>query len=186
MSSVKSKRRRLPSKVGTRLTLWGMGVTLAVCAVLCCGLYFGLSISLRREVDSFLEGEVHEFLAILKEQKNESLFSIEQKVRRELGSRSRQDLTFRLLDGTGHIVITSNPNEALPDPWEKRAGMPQAEGVSHFDTMNPEGAEHPIRVCSQWEALPDGGEYWVQATYTLGGVAASLASSSLQRERVSR
>jgi heavy metal sensor kinase len=176
MSFGSLKKARPPAKVGTRLTLWGMGTTLAVCAVLCCGLYVGLSVSLHREVDSFLEGEVQEFLAILHEEKDDSLETIERDIRLELGSRWRRDLTFRLLDTTGRVVVTSDPRDALPDPWKQPTPPKQATGVPRFDTIESSRFTHPVRVCSQWADLPARGEFLVQATYSLRGIVASLTA----------
>jgi heavy metal sensor kinase len=153
-----------------------MGVTLLVCAVLCCGLYLGLSVSLHREVDSFLEGEVQEFLATLREEQDDSLAAIEHDVRRELGSRLRRDLTFRLLDGSGRVVLTSDPVDALPDPWPGPEPRKQTAAVPWFDTIQTGGMDFPVRVCSQRAHLPGRGEYVAQATYTLGGIAASLTT----------
>jgi len=172
----KLRRARPPVKVGTRLTLWGMGVTLAVCAVLCCGLYVGLSVSLHQEVDSFLEGEVQEFLAILQEEQDDSLEEIERDIRRELGSRLRRDLTFRLLDTAGQVVVTSDPHDALPDPWAQPMPPKRAGGVPRFDTVESSRFTHPVRVCSQWADLPARGEFLAQATYNLGDIAASLTT----------
>lgn len=175
MSSENPRKARFPVKVGTRLTLWGMGMTLVVCAVLCCGLYLGLSVSLYREVDGFLEGEVQEFLAILHEEKGEDLAAIERDVRRELGSRLRQDLTFRLLDSTGRVVVSSDPNDVLPDPWRDPRKPQKAGNTLSFETFEPDGLDYPIRVCSQRADLLERGEFLVQATYTMEDMAASLA-----------
>lgn len=153
-----------------------MGVTLAVCAVLCCGLYVGLGVSLHREVDSFLEGEVQEFLAILHEAQDDSLKEIERDIRRELGSRLRRDLTFRLLDPAGRVVVTSDPHDALPDPWARPMPPGQSGGAPRFDTVESSGFTHAVRVCSQWADLPARGEFLAQATYNLGGIAASLSA----------
>jgi heavy metal sensor kinase len=176
MSCEKPKKARPPVKVGTRLTLWGMGVTLAVCAVLCCGLYVGLSVSLHREVDSFLEGEVQEFRAILHEEQDDSLTEIERDIRRELGSRLRGDLTFRLLDPTGRVVVTSDPHDALPDPWTRPMRPRQPGGGAWFDTVDLGRSTRSVRVCSQWTDLPARGGFLAQATYDLGGIAASLSA----------
>lgn len=175
MSFGNPRKARFPVRVGTRLTLWGMGVTLAVCAVLCCTLYLGLSVSLHREVDNFLEGEVQEFLSILHEGNDQGLAVIEEEIRRELGSRLRQDLTFRLLDSSGRVVVASDPNGVLPDPWRDPAPRETAGAVLSFETLKPDALDYPIRVCSQWADLPGRGRFLVQATYNLDDMAASLA-----------
>ncbi|MCA9253303.1 MAG: heavy metal sensor histidine kinase [Phycisphaerae bacterium] len=160
-------------KIGTRLTAWGTLITLATCTVVCTTLYVGLSISLHREVDSFLEGEVQEFLAILMEEGHGGLDAIEADIRRELGSRARNDLTFRLLDLNGNLILASHIDPKLPDPWDLN-GKGQRESEVWFDTVRPSGASHSTRACSTIATLPRRGKYIVQATYSLVGVNANL------------
>ncbi len=160
-------------KIGTRLTLWGTIITLATCAAVCITLYIGLSVSLHREVDSFLEGEVQEFLAILLEEGPGGFDAIEADIQRELGSRARNDLTFRLLDLEGRLILASHTDPELPDPWIfKRAGLKDSD--VWFDTVSPDGANHSTRACSTVAELPQRGEHIVQATYSLVGVDAEL------------
>lgn len=45
--------------------MFATAVTLTVCLMVCAALYTGLHISLHREVDAFLRGEVQEFKAVL-------------------------------------------------------------------------------------------------------------------------
>ena len=176
MSSGILKRAWFPTKVGTRLTLWAMALTLGVCTTVCCVLYVGLSISLQREVDAFLDGEVQELLAVFSEDGGHDLKEVEQDVRRELGSRARQDLTFRLVDASGMLAITSDPNDSLPDPWGMLPPREGSDGAHYFETIHSPDKGYDIRVCSQWAHLAGKGDYLAQATYTLSGMTASLAA----------
>jgi hypothetical protein len=62
MSSGRHNHRFGFQTIGTRLTAWGAGITFLICLLICGALYGGVWYSLNREVDSFLEGEVREFL----------------------------------------------------------------------------------------------------------------------------
>src|SRR5438876_11169104 len=86
--------------IGVRLTLWGTAITLFVCVLVCGVLYMGIFFSLRSEVDGFLLGEVHELKAMLAEHPGDYP-AAEKDIRREVGSRTRHDLYFRLLDSRG-------------------------------------------------------------------------------------
>ncbi|MFQ5500951.1 MAG: heavy metal sensor histidine kinase [Phycisphaerae bacterium] len=163
------------SSIRARLTLWGMLFSLSVCAIVCLILYMGLSYSLHHEVDSFLEGEVHEFCAILKEDQDDELGEIEREIRLELSSRPRGDLNFRLLDAQGRLVVTSNQNDRLPDPWSFPMPPQDQVGVSFFKTIEIAGIDVPVRVCSQWTLFPDGSQHLAQATYLLDRVVASMS-----------
>lgn len=170
----KRKRLRRPARVGSTMTLWGTGVTMAVCAVLCATLYVGLHISLHHEVDRFLEGEVQEFLTIITEQHG-NLPVIERDIRRELGSRSRQDLSFRLLDGDGALLVTSDRQDALQNPWPAPLAPKRSDDRPRFETHAFGAGGNPIRVCSRWVQLPGGKPCIAQAVYSLRGVETSLA-----------
>ncbi|MCB9852088.1 MAG: heavy metal sensor histidine kinase [Phycisphaerales bacterium] len=160
-------------KIGARLTLWGTLITLAACTAVCVTLYAGLSVSLHNEVDSFLEGEVQEFLAILHDEDDETFLEIEEDIRRELGSRVRNDLTFRLLDAKGKAVLASNAELFFPDPWEIPIVVPPI-GEIWFETINGKSVEPATRACSMRVELPGRGEFIAQATYSLAGVNAAL------------
>jgi|CXWL01.1.fsa_nt_gi heavy metal sensor kinase len=174
MSFVKNNKRRFALTVGMRLTLWGTAVTSGVCLILCVGLYVGLRISLYGEVDRFLEGEVLEFRAILTEE-DETLSEIEREIRRELGSRMHDDLTFRLLDAQGNLIVTSDPGDRLPRQWAPLAHGPEVENTAYLETVPLAGLDFPARVCSQWVRLPNGSSCIAQATYLLDRVHNSLS-----------
>lgn len=175
MCSARRNRLRTPIKIGTKLSVWGMGVTLLVCLALCVTLYVGLSISLHREIDNFLEGEVQEFLEKLRDEQSKRLAVVEQDVRRELGSRRREDLTFRLMDKSGHVVVTSDLHDPFPDPWTSLLSLKTLRKSPTFDTIELNDTPYGVRVCSQWVELPGRGAFLVQATYSLRGVERSLA-----------
>jgi heavy metal sensor kinase len=177
MSSVSHRPLAFFRTVGARLTLWGAGISLLVCVLVCVLLYFGLRLSLVREVDGFLEGEVYEFRSILTEEEEEDEFpEVEREIRRELGSRLRGDLTFRLLDRNGRLLLTSDPQDPLPDPWTL-APIGAAESASAFtETIQVPRLQSSFRVCSHWIKLRDGKPYVAQAAYVLKGVEASLAT----------
>lgn len=160
-------------KIGVRLTVWGTLITAIACAIVCIALYVGLSASLHNEVDSFLEGEVQEFLAILLEEDDERFEEIERDIRRELGSRIRNDLTFRLLDMQGRIVVSSHAVEGVPNPWTSSfQGRPI--GSPWYDTISETTGDASTRTCSMRVALPGRGDFVVQATYSLAGVNGEL------------
>ena len=117
MCSARNKKTGILATLGARLTLWGTLTTLSVCASVCVVLYLGLRFSLHSEVDAFLEGEVQEFCAILQEDRDEDLRALEEEVRLELGSRLRGDLTFRLLDAEGRLIVAREPDDRLPNAW---------------------------------------------------------------------
>ncbi|MBN2563946.1 MAG: heavy metal sensor histidine kinase [Phycisphaerae bacterium] len=176
MSSEQGKWNHLLTTIGARLTLWGTLITLFVCALVCVLLYVGVRFSLHREVDGFIEGEVQEFCAILVGEEDDDLDEIEGEIRRELGSRLRGDLTFRLLDADGRLMVTSNPDDRLPDPQALLQSAEHAAGAPWFETLALSCPPHSVRVCSQWTRLRDGKLCVAQATYALDRVAASLAT----------
>lgn len=114
----------MPRSIRTRITLLSTFVTLGVCLLVCVGVYTGLHVLLYREVDGFLEGEVHEFRAILTHEKDDNLAEIEREIRAELGSRRDSDLAFRLLDDVGKVLITSLPHDDFPNPWPSSIDLP--------------------------------------------------------------
>ncbi len=170
MSSAKPKPRR-PLTIGLHLTLWGAGITISVCLLLCVFLYTGLRFSLQHEVDAFLEGEVNEFRAILDEHKNDYQ-AAQKSIRLELGQRVRLDLSFRLLDMDGHVVLTSDLVEQPPGFW-----MPPADklmpGRDAFHTIQVAHVPVPVRLCSQRFKI-DGKPFIAQAGYRLDQMTASL------------
>lgn len=132
-------------------------------------LYLGIRHSLYHEVDSFLAGEVMEFRAILSAAHG-NLDDVQRRIRAELGSRHRGDLTFRLLDTDGRVLLTSAPSNGLPDPWPTPS--PPRGGILFRTESGSELATH-TRTGSQWVAV-DGYTHIVQATYLLDQVNSSL------------
>lgn len=176
MYSETNNPSRWLATIRVRLTLWGAGVTLTICLVLCAILYLGLDRSLHLEVDHFLEGETFEFRSILLEDHGEdSLFEIESEIRRELGSRLRGDLVFRLLDEKGRRLLTSDPHERLPDPWTLTPIHDTGRETVTLTTVTEGHTRGPIRVSSLWVQRPDGTRYMAQAAYRLSSVYRSLA-----------
>ncbi len=176
MSSETTNRSRWLASIRARLTIWGAAITLAICLVLCTILYLGLDRSLHNQIDGFLEGEVFEFRSLLMEDNGEdSLAEVESEIRRELGSRLRGDLVFRLLDAQGKRLVTSDPHERLPDPWSlPPVREAEREGVI-LATVTEGGKRGPARVGSLWVKRPDGMRCIAQAAYRLSGVSRSLA-----------
>jgi two-component system heavy metal sensor histidine kinase CusS len=176
MSSVINRQFAIFRTIRARLTLWGAALAMLLCVMLCVILYFGLRLSLLREVDGFLEGEVSEFRSILLEEDEEDdLPEVEREMRRELGSRLRRDLTFRLLDQAGRVVMSSDPDDPLPAQWSvSEMGLAEVGGTRRETVHAP---RHPtsFRVCSQWVTLRGDRACIAQAAYLLSGVEHSLS-----------
>lgn len=171
-----NKRLSFFHTIRAHLTIWGAAVTMLICVLLCVILYFGLRLSLLREVDGFLEGEVSEFRSILTEEEKEGEFpEVEREIRRELGSRLRRDLTFRLLDETGRLLISSDPDDALPASWTSAPIGQAAFSSTVHATVQSHRLGTSFRVCSQWIELHGGTPYVAQAAYLLSGAEHSLA-----------
>ncbi len=161
--------------VGARLALWAAVFTLSVSAVVCLILYVGLERSLHREVDGFLEGEIREFQSILVEEgEEEDLDEVEREIRRELGSRLRKDLTFRLLDASGRLILTSDPKDPFPNPWSVERKTSPLEFATFFTTLRRANAHAAARFCNLPITLR-GRSCLAQAGYLLTGVEHSLA-----------
>lgn len=161
--------------VRSRITLFATGVTLTVCLLTCAALYAGLHVALHREVDAFVMGEVQEFKAILVHEDEDDLAEIEREIRAELGSRAGNDLRFRLLDAGGHLLITSDPGDALPNPWvTPLTAHPDAAGA-WLETMNQSSAPASVRVGSERMRLRGHGPVIVQAAYSLDRVNRTLS-----------
>lgn len=157
--------------LGGRLTALATGITLVVSLLVCAALYLGIRYSLYREVDAFLAGEVMEFRAILSAARGD-LADVQRRVRAELGSRQRGDLTFRLLDADGRVLLTSDASNGLPDPWPVPA-RPSTQMLIRTESGSNLAAHS--RTGSQWIEWPDGFTRIVQATYLLDQVNASLS-----------
>ena len=160
--------------VRTRITILATSVTLGVSGLVCAGVYIALHFALYREVDSFLEGEVHEFRAILTHEQDDELKEVEREIRAELGSRSNSDLVFRLLRTDGDLLITSDPNDRFPNPWKASTSKTPQASAAWFETID-QSSEPPYRICAQIEQLPVHGEVIIQAAYRLDRVQRSLA-----------
>ncbi len=157
--------------LGARLTAWGTAITLAVSLLVCAALYVGIHYSLYREVDAFLAGEVMEFRSMLSAAGGD-MEDVQRRIRNELGSRRRGDLTFRLLDADGRVLLSSDvPGRGLPDPWPLPA---RAAADMYFRTERGSELAAHTRTCSQWVTSPDGTQQIVQATYLMDQVDASL------------
>ncbi len=161
--------------VRTRITILATGVTLGVSTLVCVGVYLGLHFALYREVDSFLEGEVHEFRAKLEHERNADLKEIEREIRAEIGSRSKDDLIFRMLDMNGNLLITSDPTERLPNPWSVPEKVFGDGADTWYETLNDSSSAAPYRTCAQFERLPNHGDVIIQAAYQIDRVQRSLA-----------
>jgi heavy metal sensor kinase len=175
MSFGKAKRKGPVNTIGLRLTLWGAGATLAVCLLLCGILYAGLSYSLHHEVDGFLEGEIQEFAAILREH-GDDYKAAEKSIRLELGGRSRGDLSFRLLDKDGHVLLCSSPEDRAGTLWMPPPAWNATQTKNFFHTVDSPGNPYPVRLCSQRLVGPDGQIRIAQAGYLLDRLSRSLAT----------
>lgn len=166
--------------VRTRITMLATIVALGVSVLVCVGVYLGLHYSLYREVDGFLVGEVHEFRAILTHEQDDGLQEIEKEIRTEIGSRNNTDLVFRLLDNSGNLLITSDPDDSFSDPWDI-SSIPAASlpGVASFESIEVKESGAPFRVCSQRERMEDHGNVVIQAAYRIDRVQRSLAVSRM-------
>ncbi len=155
--------------IGARLTALATGITLAVTLLVSTAQYLGIRQSLYREVDAFLAGEVTEFAAILSSAGSD-LEDVQRRIRAEVGSRHRGDLTFRLLDETGRVLLTSDALHRLPEHWPVPE-QPLAQILFRTESGS-ELASH-TRTASQLIEI-DGSKRIVQATYLLDQVNSSL------------
>ncbi len=173
MSFEQMKHKRT-SSIGTRLTVLGAGLTLAICTLLCLGLYFGLSYSIQREVDTFLEGEISEFMLTVNEH-GEDTEEIEQHLRQELGSRKRRDIGFRLLDPDGKVIVSSESDDKVAALWEFPKGWTNEPSHFVYRTVKPSGSKQPVRTCSIRVVTKTGQIATAQASYNLDRTQESLA-----------
>ncbi len=174
MSSEKSKSRRRFKTIGFRLTVWGSGVMLVVCALLCAILYTGMYYSMLREVDGFLRGEVAELSAKIMEHPGD-YDAAQRAIRSELSNRARSDLSFCLFDAEGHVVITSNPNDPVAGHPMLLAHWDQLPHQPHYRTVRVPGQPHPYRTCSEPIETQEGVVVLAQAAYSLEYMNHSLA-----------
>jgi len=160
--------------IGARLTLWGAAVTLFVCGSLCAVLYAGVFFSLRQGIDAFLEGEVREFMLTVNEHSNDDSM-LEQVIRREMGVRTRHDLSFRLFDTKGRVFVSSEAGDSLAKIWSAPQGWYDKTHRPLFQTIHPPGEPYPYRTCSLLVTTSDGRRCTAQASYLLDRMTASLA-----------
>lgn len=171
MSSASLMPRRRLRTIGARLTLWGAVGTFGVCTVLCAVLYAGVFFTLRDEIDTFIEGEVYEFLAGAKEHAGGDA-ALQDAIRRELGARTFGDLAFRLYDTNGRLLVTSETEDSLAEHWKPDRLNPQRPT---FETFSPTGSTKSYRLCSLRTTLDDGRACIAQAGYAMDRMNASLA-----------
>lgn len=174
MSSEHTDRRRGLQTVGVRLTAWGAGITFGVCLLVCVALYGGVWYSLNREVDGFLEGEVREFLGMVREH-HFDLPVAEQFIHQHLGNRSRIDLTFRMLDRQGKVVLRSHRHDLIPADCTAGGLAAFGSAKAHFEMVEVADRQHPVRVCSMTAKTPDGTPLVAQASYAMDQVSSSLS-----------
>jgi len=161
-------------RIGVKLTLWGTGITLLVCLLVCLVLYASMAVALRREIDVFLEGEGDEMVATITD-RGGNLEEIERAVRHEFEVRSPHDMSYRLLDAEGRRLISVESPDPLPDPWpDARAVLSRNRRT--FQTVAPESVDHEVRVYSIPVRLAGRDPWVIQVTYKLDRVAASLAA----------
>lgn len=160
--------------IGARLTLWGAAVTLFVCGSLCAVLYEGVFFSLRQGIDTFLEGEVREFMLTVNEHSNDDSM-LEQVIRRELGARTRHDLAFRLFDMKGRVFVSSEAGDSFAKIWSAPQGWYDQTPRPLFQTIHPPSEPYPYRTCSLLVTTSDGRSCTAQASYLLDHMTVSLA-----------
>jgi heavy metal sensor kinase len=175
MSSASRRPRRgfslRPRTIGGRLTLFATLITFLACALICAAVYAGMYVSLNSEVNNFLEGEVAEFRAGVADHAG-PLEELGEEIRRELGSRARGDLAFRLYDGDGRLLFTSNPYDASAASWRPPADRGALDTAFFQTVKRADGVS--MRLCSLRSTLSGGESRIFQAAYLLDQVATSL------------
>jgi len=174
MSSANRTRRRGLHTIGARLTLWGALVTFATSAALCTALYAGVFLTLRQEIDTFLDGEVREFLSTANTHEGDDR-SLEREFSRELGARMLGDLAFRLYDANGRLLITSERDDAVARGWQPDRSPPNRYRTLVFETVSTSEPGRAFRICTLRTTLNDGRTCFAQASYTLERMNQALA-----------
>lgn len=157
--------------IGARLTLWGTFVTFGVCAALCAILYAGAFLSLRREIDAFIEGEVYEFLGSTNEYVG-PIEELEADFRREVEARTFGDLAFRLYTPDGKPMLSTQAGDRLPGSWDPRSLTGREP---QFQTVVLPGQSTTLRLCSFRTKLADGRECIAQASFVMDHMLASMS-----------
>lgn len=173
MSSEMMPRRRR-SSIGTRLTLWGAGLTTLLITLVSAFLYAAIDISMRAQIDSFLEGEIHEFMLLVQEHPNDDAY-LAAYFQEELGVRKRNDLGFRLIDVNGSVFVSSAAHDVLAGHWTAPASWYTEAPHVLCETMQPPAAMYAYRVCSFRTETGDGRACTAQSSYLLDQMTASLA-----------
>lgn len=166
--------KHLWSGIGTRLTIWGAGITTLLIALVGALLYAGTFYSMRSQVDAFLEGEIHEFMLTVHEHPMDDAL-LEEYFRKELGVRTRNDLGFRLIDENGRVLVSSSMSDLFRDLWRPPADWYRASAQVRCDTLQPSGAPYGHRVCSLRTETADGRTCTAQSSYSLDQMTQSLA-----------
>lgn len=174
MSSGK-KLKRVVVGIGTRLTLWGAGLTILLCALTCGALYVGMYFSLRSQIDTFLKGEIDEFLLTVHEHVGDDA-GLQQALRHELGVRDRNDLGFRLIDSEGKILVSSVLDDPLEGLWSPPADWETHKPIVTCETLVPPGRPQAYRACNLFIVTADGRKCTAQSSYLLDEMTRSLAS----------
>lgn len=160
--------------IGARLTLWGAALTTLLIAGVCAALYAGMYFSMRAQIDSFLEGEINEFLLTVAHHGGDDA-ALEADIRHELGARTRHDLGFRLMDEQGHIFVSSAVEDKLRGLWTPPPGWNASGSTVRCETLHSAIAPYPYRVCSLPTQTPDGRACTAQCSYLLDQMNESLA-----------
>ncbi len=172
--SSETTRKRYLAGIGTRLTLWGAGLTTLLIAVVSAALYAGMFYSMRSQIDAFLEGEIHEFMLTVNEHPNDDE-KLQAYVQKELGVRSRNDLGFRLIDQEGTVLVSSAVHDDLRGMWRPPAHWALDAAQVVCETLQPPANAYPHRVCSLRVQTADGRVCTAQSSYLLDQMMESLA-----------
>ncbi|MFH1419231.1 MAG: ATP-binding protein [Planctomycetota bacterium] len=100
---------------------------------------------------------------------------LEHAIRRELGSRTRHDLAFRLFGEGGDVIVTSEPDDPLAGLWVPPPNWRDERPPPHYATVKPAGQPFPYRVGSLRVKTADGQPCTAQASYLLDRMTTSLA-----------
>ena len=172
--SSETTRKRYLAGIGTRLTLWGAGLTTLLIAATCALLYAGMYFSMRSQIDAFLEGEIYEFMLTVNEHPNDDK-AMAAYFQQELGARSRKDLGFRLIDAEGGIFVSSAREDELTGMWTPPANWMESAPHVLCQTVVPQGRPYAHRVCSLRVQTADGRICTAQSSYLLDQMSHALA-----------